>query len=163
YQSNGSAFASGLINPNTTFMIPPGGSTTVNVHNKGNFGVGYMRVYSSDVVSLSDTYALPPIFPATATVVPVTSRMLSIPGNVGVGSTTGIAIYNATAGQLLLTQRDVLGVPVASRSIDVTAGQHIVGFVTDLLSGLPATVNGKLTIESRATTGTGSISVIALQ
>jgi hypothetical protein len=165
YQSNGSAMTSALVDPNNSFLIPPGGSTTVNLHNKGALTTGYVRVYSSGNVTLNAAYNFPALL-TTATVTPVTAQMVSVPVNVGGPSNTGIAVLATTAGTLMLSLRNSSGVAVAggSRNIDVLAGQHVVGFVKDLLPDVGAVpVSGTLTIENRPATGTGQLSAIALQ
>ncbi len=168
FQSSGSAMGAAYIDPNISFLIPPGGSTTVNLHNKGNLVTGFIRVYSNANVSLAAAYNFP-AFSTTATLTPVTSRMISIPVAVTSSGTanTGIAVLNLTAGQLLLTLRNSIGLPVpgGSRLIDVAAGQHIVGFVRDLFPDSPQGQSyvATVTVESRASTGTGQLSAIALQ
>jgi hypothetical protein len=51
-----------------------------------------------------------------------------------------------------------------SRQIDVTAAQHIFGFVRDFLPNVSQSlITGTLTVEMRPTTGTGQLSALAIQ
>jgi hypothetical protein len=163
FQSSGTAMPAALIDPNISFLIPPGGSTTVNLHNKGNLATGYVRVYSSADVTLKAAYNFP-TFPASATVTPVTARSVSIPVTMAPGSFgTGIAFLNVTAGTVILSLRNSFGLPLGSSSFDVTAGQHVVGFIDNFFSGLSTPFSGRLVIENRPATGDGVISAIGLQ
>ena len=163
FQSNGTAMPAALVDPNISFLIPPGGSTTVNLHNTGNLATGYARVYSSGVVTLKAGYNYP-TFPNTATVTPVTSRSVSIPVTTAPGTFgTGIAFLNVTGGTVFLSLRNSSGLPIASSSFDVTAGQHVTGFIDNFFTGLPSPFSGTLVIENRPTTGDGVVSAMSLQ
>ena len=163
FQSNGTAIPAALLDPNISFLIPPGGSTTVNLHNKGNLGVGYARVYSSGDVTLKAGYNFP-TFPNTATVIPVTARSVSIPVTTAPGTFgTGIAFLNITGGTVFLSLRNSAGLPIASSSFDVTAGQHVVGFIDNFFSGVPSPFSGRLVIDNRPPTGDGVVSAMSLQ
>jgi hypothetical protein len=163
FQSNGTAMPAALVDPNISFLIPPGGSTTVNLHNKGNLGVGYVRVYSSGDVTLKAGYNFP-TFPNTATVTPVTARSVSVPVTTAPGTFgTGVAFLNITGGTVFLSVRNAAGFPLASSSFDVTAGQHVVGFIDNFFSGLPSPFSGRLIIENTPPTGAGLISAMSLQ
>ena len=61
FQSLGGAMSSAYVDPNISFLIPPGGTTTVNLHNKGSLVTGFVRVYSSAAVSLTVAYNSPEI------------------------------------------------------------------------------------------------------
>jgi len=167
FQTNGSAMSAAFVDPNISFMIPPGGSTTVNLHNKGDLTSGTMRIYSSGNVNVTGTYNYYLAFPQAATVTPVTARMVRIPVNVNPGSlTTGIAVLNVTAGTVIMTLRDSLGaaIPGGSVSFDVTAGQQLLGFVRDFMPGVTQTqYSGTVTIENRPATGNGVLSALAIQ
>lgn len=167
-QNGGTAIGPAYADPNQSFLIPPGGATTVNIHNKGNLLTGFVRVYSSATVTLSAAYTYP-AFTTTATVTPATGRVVSLPVSVSADGlvNTGIALLNQNAGQLLISMRISNGFlsRTESRLVDVTAGQQLIGFVRDLMPTAPqgAAYSATLTIESRATTGTGQVSAIALQ
>jgi hypothetical protein len=166
FNSGGAPMSSALIDPAISFLIPPSGSTTINVHNKGTLTTGFARVYSNGAVALTTNYSYP-TFPTGVTVTPVTGHLLSIPVNVGSGiNSTGIAMFAPTAGQLLFSLRSTSGSVIGggSRTIDVAAGQHVVGFVRDLLPGVTeAQLSGTLTVEFRPTSGTESFAAMALQ
>jgi len=163
FQSNGTPMPAALVDPNISFLIPPGGSTTVNLHNKGNLGVGYARVYSSGDVTLKAGYNFP-TFPNTANVTPVTARSVSIPVSMTPGTFgTGVAFLNITGGTVFLSLRNATGLPIANSSFDVTAGQHVVGFIDNFFSGLSSPFSGRLVIENRPVTGDGVVSAMSLQ
>ncbi len=166
FQTSGAAMSAAIVDPNTSFLIPPGASTTVNLHNKGALTTGFARIYSSGAVTLSVAYNYP-IFSLAATANPVLARQVSIPVVAESGSRrTGIAVLNLTAGQLVLMLRNSIGLPVPGgvRTIDLAAGQHLVGFVRDLLPEVAvADSGGTLTVESRPASGVGQLSAIGLQ
>jgi hypothetical protein len=167
YQPNGSAISSTISDPNISFAIPPSGSATFNLHNKGTLTSGFAKVFSNGAVTLDVTYAHPG-FTDSAHITPVTARSVSIPVRVGSTATqnTGIAILAGAAGNILLTLRDANGVaiPNGSRSIAVAANQQVVGYVRDLLPTVTQPqFTGTLTAEMQATGATGQLSAIALQ
>jgi hypothetical protein len=153
-----------VTDPNIQFLIPAGGSTTVSTHNKTNFVNGYAKVFSNGNVTVDSRYMHSALAPSTTSATTVTSRSVSIPVSVGPGITanSGIALLANAAGTLTLSLTNSSGGAIAggSRSIDVTAGQQITAFVSELLPTVTATqYTGTLTI----TTSSGTISVLALQ
>jgi hypothetical protein len=152
------------IDPNISFLIPPGGATSISTHNKGDFVGGFAKIFSNADVTV-DTRYIHPFFSANAnTVTTVTARSVSVPVSVGATATTntGIALIANATGTLTLSLRDSAGIAIAggSRSIDVVAGQYLAAFVTELLPSVTARqYTGTLTI----TTSAGAISVLALQ
>jgi hypothetical protein len=166
FDATGSAMNVEVVDPIISFQIPPGGSETINVHNKGLLTTGFARIYSNANVNVTMGYNFP-AFAATTTVTPVTARMVSLPVSVS-GSTlsTGVAILNVTPGTLILTLRNSFGGPIAggSRSIEVTAGQHLAGFMHEIFPDVTQSAySGTLTVENRPGTGNGIISVLGLQ
>lgn len=164
FQSNGSAMPEAISDPNVSFLIPPGGATTVLTHNKGSLNAGFARVFSNGNVTVETRYLHPSFTTTTGVVSTTTARSVSLPVRVG-GATnqnTGIALIATAAGNLTLSLRDAAGTAIAggSRSIDVTAGQQISAFVKELLPGVtPASFSGTLTITASA----GTLSILALQ
>src|SRR5262249_17217195 len=149
---------------NTSFLIPPSGSTTISTHNKGQFSGGFAKVFSNGTVNIDARYTHPFFSPNSNAATTVTSRSLSFPVSVGATSTTttGIALIANSAGSLTLSLRDASGTAITggNRTIDVTAGQQITAFVTELLPSIAAAqYTGTLTV----TTSAGTISALALQ
>jgi hypothetical protein len=165
FLSSGSPMPEAISDPNQSFLIPPSGSVTFNTHNKGPMTVGFARIFSNGNVTVTARYFYPTFTSAMTAATTVTSRSVSIPVSVGTtsaASNTGIALLANTAGTLTLVLTDSSGGAIAggSRSINVTAGQQIVGFVKDLLPGVTATsFTGTLTISI----GSGTISGLAMQ
>ncbi len=155
-----------IVDPNISFLIPPGGSTVINLHNKGNLASGFARVYSSAAVTLSVAYNYP-AFPATAVAVPATGSLVQIPVTVDASRNTGIALLALSSGQWIVTLREpgsFFPTPGSSRTIDVTQGQQVAVFVTQFLPDVKATqFTGVVTIESRTSSGAGLLSLLALQ
>ncbi len=164
FQGNGSAMPESLADPVSAFLIPPSGSTTFNVHNKGTLTSGFARVFSSGPVNVEARYSHPVYTSGTAGSTTVTSRSVSIP--VAVGATpsqnTGVAMVPGATGDLTLSLRDSAGVAIAggSRTLSVTANQQVVGFVKDLL---PSVTLNQFTGTLTATASAGQISTIALR
>src|SRR5262249_48256977 len=135
-QSNGSPMPEAISDPNISFWIPPSGSATFNLHNKGTLTAGYARIFSSGPVTADLGYQFP-LLQTSGRAQRVTARSVSIPVTVGVSPlrNTGIAVVAQTAGNLVLSLTDSTGSAIAggSQSIPVTAGQHVVAFVRELL------------------------------
>jgi hypothetical protein len=164
FNSNGSLMPAGIVDPNASFLIPPSGSTTISTHNKGSFAGGFAKVFSSSNVTVDARYGHPVFAPNANTATTVTSRSVSVPVSVGATATTntGIALIANSAGTLTLSLVNSAGaaIPGGSRTIDVTAGQQITSFVSELLPTVTVPqYTGTLTI----TTSAGTISVLALQ
>lgn len=164
FNSTGALMPAAVTDPNIAFLIPAGGTTTINTHNKGAFNLGFAKVFSNGAVTIEARYFHPVYTTGAAGAASVTSRSVSLP--VAVGTTalanTGIAVLASAAGTLTLSLRDGAGNTIAggSRTIDVTANQEVVAFVKELLPSVTATsFAGTLTI----TASSGTISVLALQ
>jgi hypothetical protein len=164
FNRDGSLMAASIVDPNISFWIPAGGSTTVSTHNKTNFGAGYVKVFSNGNVTIDERYMHSAFTPNAGTVTTLTSRSVAVPVKLGpaITNNTGIALIANSAGTLTLSLVDASGNAIAggSRSIDVTAGQQIAQFVSELLPSVTATqYTGTLTITASA----GTISILALQ
>jgi len=164
FNSNGTLMPATVVDPTTSFWIPPSGSVTVSTHNKGDLAGGFAKVFSNGNVGVQQVY-LHSAFPAnTAPVTTVTSRAVSIPISLSAATrtNTGIALIANSAGTLTLSMVNALGLPVpgSSRSIDVTAGQQISAFVNELL---PVAAEPPLIGNLSITISTGTISVLAVQ
>jgi hypothetical protein len=167
YQPDGTAMPAAITDPQISFSLPPSGSATFNLHNKGAFTAGFARVFTDGSVTLDAGYAYP-TFADSAHVTPITARSVSVPVRVGstASENTGIALLALSAGNVIFTLRNEQGAALAggSRSIPVTAGQYLVGFVRDLLPTVTApSFTGTFTAEIQATSGTGEVNAIALQ
>jgi hypothetical protein len=163
FNSNGSLMPAAVVDPNISFVIPPSGSTTISTHNKGTLAAGFAKVFSSANVTVESRYTVSAL-PATAdTATTVTARSVSLPVSFGPAVTrnTGIALIASSAGTLNLSLRDATGAAIAggSRTIDVTAGQQISAFISELLPITASQFAGTLIISTSA----GAISVLALQ
>jgi hypothetical protein len=164
YNADGSPMPAAVTDPNISFRIPAGGSATFSTHNKGSFAGGFARVFSNATVSVESRYNHSLFAPNTNSAETVTSRAVSLPVAVGTtaNANTGVALIANAAGTLTLTLTSTQGIPIVlgSRTIDVTAGQQISAFVSELMSSVTATqYTGRLTISI----GSGTISVLALQ
>lgn len=164
FQSNGTPMPAAVTDPNISFLIPAGGSTTVSTHNKTDFALGFAKVFSNGPVTIDARYFHPVYTTGANGAATVTSRSVSVPVSVGptASTNTGVALLANAAGTLTLSLRDAGGNAIAggSRSIDVTANQDVVAFVKELLPSVTASsFTGTLTV----TTSTGTISVLALQ
>jgi hypothetical protein len=162
FRSDGSPMPAGIVDPSVSFLIPPSGSTTISTHNKGDLAAGFARVFSNANVTAEARYTHSLFLPNANTATTVTARSVSVPVSAGATPTTntGIALIANATGTLTLSLQNAVGLPVTGgfRTIDVTAGQQISAFVTELLPAVPAP-SGTLTI----TTNTGTVSVVALQ
>ncbi len=163
FQSNGNPMPAAVTDPNFGFLIPAGGSTTINTHNKGDFGLGFAKVFSNGAVNVESRYFHPVYTTGAAGASTVTARSVSVPVSVGTtGANAGVAILANAAGTLTLSLRDSAGTAISggSRTIDVAANQEVVAFVKELFPSVTATsFAGTMTI----TTSSGTISVLALQ
>jgi hypothetical protein len=163
FNSSGNPMSASVVDPNMSFYIPASGTTTLTTHNKAAFSNGFAKVFSNGNVTVESSYLHSAFPPNTSTAKTVTSRSVSIPVSVPAGSTvnTGIALIANAAGTLNLTLNNASGSPInnGGRSIDVTAGQQITAFVSELLPTAATPYTGTLTI----TTSSGTISVLALQ
>jgi hypothetical protein len=164
FQSDGTLIPEAIAHPNITFLIPPSGSTTITTHNKGNLASGFGKVFSNGSVTVESRYIHPAFIANSSVSTTVTAASVSIPVSVGAtaGQTTGISIIAGSAGTLNLSLRDSTGTVIAggSAAINVTAGQQLSSFVTQLLPSVTASnYSGTLTITASA----GTISVLALQ
>jgi hypothetical protein len=159
---DGSLMPDAITRPSIPFLVTPGGSVTINTHNKGNLTAGFARVFSNGNVTVSVRYLHPAFTASAGNATTVTSRSVSVPVSVSGTTNTGIALIASTAGTLTLSLADANGTAVAggSSSVNVTAGQQITAFVTGILPSVTATqYTGTLTI----TTSAGTISVLGLQ
>jgi len=166
FQPSGSAFPEAISDPNMSFLIPPSGSVTFNTNNQGvTLAAGFARIFSNGNVNVAVRYSYPAFTSAVTPATTVTSRSIRIPVSVGSPtaiSNTGIALLANTAGTWTLGLTDVNGGAIAggSRTVDVAAGQQVVGFVRDLLPGVSSpSFTGNLTISINA----GTISGLAMQ
>jgi hypothetical protein len=164
FQSDGTLIPEAIAHPNITFLIPSSGSTTITTHNKGNLASGFGKVFSNGSVTVESRYIHPAFIANSSVSTTVTAASVSIPVSVGAtaGQTTGISIIAGSAGTLNLSLRDSTGTVIAggSATINVTAGQQLSSFVTQLLPSVTASnYSGTLTITASA----GTISVLALQ
>jgi hypothetical protein len=164
FNSDGSLMPAAVTDPNISFLIPPSGSTTISTHNKGQFTGGFAKVFSNGNVTVEARYMHPLFAPNANTGTTVTSRSVSVPVSVGATSTTntGVALIANSSGTLTLSLQNASGaaIPGGSRSIDVSAGQQITAFVSELLPSVTATqYTGTLTLAISS----GTISVLALQ
>jgi len=166
FQSSGAAFPDFVSDPNRTFLIPPSGSVTFNTTAEGvPLTVGFARIFSNGNVTVTSRYLSPFFTSATSAATTVTARSVSIPVSVATTSAvsnTGIALLANTAGTLQLSLLSPTGGAIAGgvRSIDVTPGQQIAGFVKDFLPAVTATsFTGNLTI----TIASGTFSALAEQ
>jgi hypothetical protein len=163
FQTNGTPFPEAVTDPNVKFLIPPSGSVTVSTFSRTGFTVGNARIFSNGNVTVESRYFFTAFTTAAAGATTVTSRSVSLPVFVaGTSQNTGVSLIANSAGTLTLSLRDSGGNAIAggSRTIDVTAGQNLSQFVTQLLPSVTATTySGTLTI----TTSSGTISVLALQ
>jgi hypothetical protein len=163
FQTNGAAVPEAVSDPNIGFLIPPSGSVTVSTHNAGTLTAGFARVFSNGAVAVDAQYNHPSFTSPTSGATTVTSRSVSLPVTVGTTTqNTGVAILASSAGTLNLSLRDSAGTAISggSRTIDVTAGQHLAAFIRELLPAVTQTsFTGTLTI----TTSAGTISVLGMQ
>ena len=166
FQPSGSAFPEAISDPNMSFLIPPSGSVTFNTNNQGvTLAAGFARIFSNGNVNVAVRYSYPAFTSAVTPATTVTSRSIRIPVSVGSPtaiSNTGIALLANTAGTWTLALTDVNGGAITggSRTVDVAAGQQVVGFVRDLLPGVSSpSFTGNLTISINA----GTISGLAMQ
>jgi hypothetical protein len=167
YRADSTAMPAAITDPNIPFLLPPSGSARFNLHNKGDLTTGFAGVFTDGNVTLDAFYSYP-TFTDAAHVTPVTARSVSIPVRVGTTATqnTGISVLALNAGNVVFTLRDGQGVAIAggSRSVAVTAGQQLVGFVRDLLPTVTqAQFTGTMTAEIQASSGTGQLSAVAIQ
>jgi hypothetical protein len=164
FNSDGSPMPSAITDPNTTFLIPPSGSTIVSTHNKGSFSNGFAKVFSNGNVAIEARYIHPSFSPNANTATTVTSRSVSLPVNVGATPTnTGIALIANSGANVTFSLVNAAGAPIpgGSRSIDMVAGQQLTTFVGELFAAsVPLSqYTGTLTIAISS----GTISVLALQ
>ena len=166
-QSNGSPVPETVSDPNRSFWIPAGASATFNLSNRDALTTGYAKIFSSAAVTVDVGYQHP-AFVTSGRSTTTTARAVSIPVTVAASPVrnTGIALVARTAGNLVLALTDSQGAAIAggSGTINVTAGQHVLGYVRDLLPTVTSPAfTGTLTITANATTGTGELSVMAVQ
>jgi len=166
FNSNGTPMPAAVADPNVSFWIPASGSTTISTHNKGAFAGGFAKVFSNGNVTVESRYIYSAFTPNANTATTVTARSVSLPVAVGPGATTntGIALLANSAGTLTLSLTNASGaaIPGGSRTIDVTAGQQLTAFVSELLPSVTAAqYTGSITITMG--TATGTISVLGLQ
>ena len=162
FQDNGSLFPASISAPSIPFVIPPSSFTTISTHNKGAVATGYAKVFSNAPVTIAGIFLNPQFATSVAAATPVTSRSVSLLVSAGGSATqdTAVALIASSAGTLNVSLSNSFGLPVASKTIDVTAGQHMAAFVSQLLPSVPGgVISGRLTITASA----GVISVIALQ
>ena len=162
FQDNGSLFPASISAPSIPFVIPPSSWTTISTHNKGAIATGYAKVFSNAPVTIEGRFLNPQFATSVAAATPVTSRSVSLLAAAGGSATqdTAVALIASSAGTLNLSLSNSFGLPIASRTIDVTAGQHIATFVSQLMPSVHGgVISGRLTITASA----GVISVIALQ
>jgi hypothetical protein len=148
-----------VVDPNISFLIPPSGSATIATFNKAAFTEGFAKVFSNGSVAVDARFSHPIFSQGASSATTVTSRSVSLPVSVTASANTGVAIIAGATGTLTL--QGMFGIPIAggSRTIDVTAGQQISSFVTELLPGVTTPYSGTLTI----TTSAGTISVLGCQ
>ena len=161
FQDNGSLFPASISAPSIPFVIAPSSFVTISTHNKGAVATGYAKVFSNGPVVLDGRYMHPQFPTSLAAVAPVTSRSVSLLVAAGgsAGQDTAVAMIASSAGTLDLTLSNAFGLPIASKTIDVTAGQHVASFVSEFMSSVGGVINGKLIITASA----GVITVVALQ
>jgi hypothetical protein len=164
FTSNGAPMPASVVDPNISFWIPAGGSTTISTQNKGFFAGGFAKVFTNGTVTVDARYMYPSFTLNTNTATTVTGRGVSLPVSVGATATTntGVALIANVAGTLTLSLQNSSGaaIPGGSRTIDVAAGQQITAFVSELMSSVTLSqYTGTLTI----TTSAGTVSVLALQ
>ncbi|PYS51407.1 MAG: hypothetical protein DMG13_18685 [Acidobacteria bacterium] len=164
FESSGALMPEAISDPNISFVIQPSGSVTFSTHNKGPLKAGFARIFSNGNVNVETRYIHPSFRPVTNGAVTATSRAVSLP--VAFGSTanqnTGISIVANSAGTLTLSLNHPNGVAVvgASKTIEVTAGQQITAFVTELFPVVdPPQFAGSMNISISP----GTISVLGLQ
>jgi hypothetical protein len=119
-------------------------------------------VFSNGIVTVESRYTHPAFVPNASAATTVTSSFVALPVAVASGSNsnTGIALIANSTATVTLILRDVFTTPGGFRTIDVTPGQQIAGFVKDLLPTVTSSdFRGLLTI----TTNAGTVSVLALQ
>jgi hypothetical protein len=154
-----------ISHPNISFLIPPPGSATVSTHNKGDFTSGFARAFSNGSVTVESRFINPAFASDRTTGTTATAQSVSIPVAVSDQPVrnTGISVIANSAGTLNLSLLDSSGnvITGGSRTIDVTEGQQISSYVTQLL---PTNLTGSrymgtLTITASA----GTISALALQ
>jgi hypothetical protein len=160
----GTLMPAAVTDPNISFLIPPGGSTTVSTHNKGSFSGGFAKVFSNGNVTVESRYGYPAYTANNLRGTTVTSRSVSLPVRVANGglTNTGIALITNSAGTLSATLTNAFGLPIpgGSASVAVPAGIQIAAFVSEVLTTITSTeYAGTLTI----TITSGTISVMALQ
>jgi hypothetical protein len=165
FQSNGSLLPEAISHPNIWFLIPPSGSVTINTHNKGNLTGGFAKVFSNGAVTVTSRFTNPNFTSDNSTGTTVTAQSVSIPVAVSDQPirNTAVSIIANSAGTLNLSLRNASGtiIPGGSATINVTAGQEISSYVTQLL---PANQTGpRYTGTLTITASSGTISVLALQ
>ena len=154
-----------VTDPNISFVLPPSGSATFNLHNKGTLTVGDARIYSNGDLAVDVDYSYPAFTTPVRTTTAV-GRVAILPVRLGVSFTenTGVAVLNLRPATIVLTLRDQLGAPVATASVPAPAGVQFAAFVRELL---PATValpfSGALTIDSIGSSGPGQFAVMGIQ
>ena len=154
-----------ITDPNISFILPPSGSATFNLHNKGTLTVGFARIYSSGSVEVTADYSYP-AFPTPVRTTTSPGRVAVIPVRLGAsaGEDTGIALVNLVPGTIILTLRNTLGFPLANASVGVPAGVHFASFAREVLPpGVSVPLIGTLTIESLGLNGPGQFAVTAIQ
>jgi hypothetical protein len=162
FANSSTLMSTAVVDPNVSFLIPAGGSTTISTHNKAPFSGGFAKVFSNGSVAVDARFSHPIFSQGASSATTVTSRSVSLPVSVSSSTNTGVALIAGSAGTLTLTLQNSSGGAIAggSRTIDVTAGQQITSFVSELMTGVTATqYSGTLTI----TTSAGTISVLAVQ
>src|SRR3989442_10165098 len=149
FQSSGNLMPEAISHPNISFLIPPSGSATMSTHNKGNLTAGFAKVFSNGTVTVESRFIHPFFISDRSTGTTATGQSLSIPvaASGQPVRNTGISVIANSAGTLNLSLRDSNGNIIAggSRTIDVTAGQQISSYVTQLTK-LPGHYNRTLTI-----------------
>jgi hypothetical protein len=165
FQSSGAPMPDGITDPNISFTIPPSGSVTFNIHNRGSLITGFGRIYTNGAVSVQSDYS----YPAFATPVRTTTvvgQSATLPVRVG-GSAkedVGVAVLNLAPATIVVTLRDAIGRAVASSATPAPPGVQLASFVREALPpGFQLPFQGNLTIESIGANGPGQIAVTAIQ
>jgi hypothetical protein len=151
-----------LIDPVSSFLIPPLGFVTFNTHNKGTLQSGFARVFASADVEVESRYLHPAYTTSAEPGWSGIGRSVSMAARVSGSQNTGIAIVPFGTENIHLSLRDHDNNLIASRTLAVTANQQVVGFVTDFLPTVTQTeliYGWPLQITALAS---GELSVVAL-
>jgi len=163
FQSAGAPMPEGITDPNISFTIPPSGSVTFNIHNRGALITGFGRIYTNGAVSVQSEYAYPAFTTPVRTTTAV-GRSATVPVRIGGPEDVGIAVLNLTPATIVVTLRDSLGRAVASSATPAPAGVQLASFVREALPpGFALPFLGNLTIESTGTSGQGQFAITAIQ